>query len=92
MSLLVECMTGVPKEPGSIPGWGEFFHLNSFQRGNETNGKEHQQQLKKFLGLWPMAAEKIQEILEGGCGGGGWVEISLTKAEGSGSIPVCHTN
>ena len=30
MSLLVECMTGVPKEPGSIPGWGEFFHLNSF--------------------------------------------------------------
>ena len=55
------------------------------EKNNNNNSRN-----SLVFGRWPQ--KKIQEILEGGCGGGVWVEISLTKAEGSGSIPVCHTN
>lgn len=29
-----------------------FFHFNYFSRGNETDGKEQQQQTKKLLSDW----------------------------------------
>ena len=63
-----------------VLGWGSrdprfdsqegrnFFHLNLFLRGNEPNGEQEQeqqeQQLKKFLSLWPMAADKKDERRE----------------------------
>ena len=39
-----------------------FFDLILLKRGNEPNGEQEEQQqqeqLKSFLGLWPMAADK----------------------------------
>ena len=37
-----------------------FFQINSILRGNEPNGEQQQVQgqLKQFLALWPMAADK----------------------------------
>ena len=47
---------------GSIPASTVNFLFDiSFKWGNEPNGEQveqEQQQLKEFLGLWPMAADK----------------------------------
>ena len=37
---LIERLTGVPKDPVLNRLGRMFFHINSFKRGNETNGKE----------------------------------------------------
>ena len=56
-----KCFSVDLKDLGLIPSHGDFFHLNFFQRGNEPNGEQQQgqqqQELKEFLGLWPMAAD-----------------------------------
>ena len=51
----------MPKDTALIPDQVEFFFTLIGLRGNETNGKELEQQEQKlelFPGLWPMAPEK----------------------------------
>ena len=43
---VLELLAGVLKDPGSIPSEEEFFYLHFFSRGNDTNGKEQEQQLQ----------------------------------------------
>ena len=56
----MKCEAGELKGPSLIPGQGEFISLKFLLRGYEPNGEqeEQEQQLKSFLGLWPMAADK----------------------------------
>ena len=39
----IKCLAGELKDPGLIPGQGNFFHLNCFLRGNEPIGEQEQQ-------------------------------------------------
>ena len=41
---MIEHFFGMQKDPGLIPGEEEVIHLNFFQKGNETNGKEQEQE------------------------------------------------
>ena len=43
-----------------------FFHDIPLKYVNEPKGKQ-EQQLKKFLGLWPKAADKNRPLIEAFC-------------------------
>ena len=39
-----KCLAVDLKDPGLIPGQGDFISLKFFYRGNEPNGKQQQEQ------------------------------------------------
>ena len=40
----IKCSAGELKDPGLIPGQGEYFHINFFLRGNEPNSEQDEQE------------------------------------------------
>ena len=61
---LIECLAGVPKDPGLISGWEGFFHLNSFSEEMREMEKNNNSGNSLVFGRWPQTTRPYLQDVE----------------------------